>query len=336
MRLVFQTCIDRIIALFEPLKTFFLDEDNSQPTLNRFFGCPIAKLLLIFIRDECQIFEESIEKMEGDIVTGFTAFEIMNQLKTSAEGRLDDGFKSSAFRNELKSITDSKSIPFDFPLLKKRGNDQRITIDNDYLNAIFDQFHKDCIDYLEKWIEPLKELQIWTWAALTKIPEWKEIQACFDILLTKGFFVEGDDVKLHAEYCNLKLILQNLLPKWESQTAQYKKAEEERKAAREQQASSSTAATTNNPKQKTKQITKAQLKSMKVTTESKWIEVFAEFSKKQLSFGNIYKLVEYAMVIPGINHSINHFIKLCFKQKKNSFKYSFFFYFYIFRNKCCL
>lgn len=58
-----------------------------------------------------------------------------------------------------------KNIPFEIPLLKKNGNNHRITIDANYLNELLNQFHKDCINYLEKWIEPMKELKIWTWAA---------------------------------------------------------------------------------------------------------------------------------------------------------------------------
>lgn len=300
--LAFKGCIDRIITLFEALKTFFLNEENSQPALYRFFKCPIAKLLLIFIRDECQIFEEAIEKMEGDNVTGFTAFEIMNDLKTSAECRLKDEFRSSAFRDELKLI--SNCIPFEMSFLEKKSNEQRnshVTIDDNYMNEIFNQFHKDCINYLEKWIEPLKELKIWAWAALKKVPDWKEIEPCVDVLMKKGFFVESDDIKLHAEYCNLKLIIENLLPKWENEMAQYKQVKREREEARNQQAASRTSATASaNTQQKAKKITAEQLKAMKVTTESKWMDVCAALVEKELSFDRIFKLIEYAMVIPGI------------------------------------
>lgn len=160
------------------------------------------------------------------------------------------------------------------------------------MNEIFNKFQNDCINYLEKWIVPLKELNIWSWAALKKVPDWTEIEPCYDLLLKKGFFVEADDVKLHAEYCNLRLILNNLLSKWESAIAQYKQAEREREAALKQQAerkqqaaSSSTATTSGNTQQKaTKMCTAAQLKAMKVTTQSKWMDVLAAFSEKELPF----------------------------------------------------
>lgn len=207
--------------------------------------------------------------------------------------------KSSAFRDELKRI--AKSIPFEISFLKKKGNDHRITVNDEYLNEIFINFHKDCIKYIEKWIEPLKELNIWTWAALKKIPDWKEIEPCFDMMLKNGFFVKGDDVKLHAEYSNLKLILENLLPKWESITAQLKQVEKEKEEARLQRATTSTATTSNTKtQQKITTMTMAQLKAAIITTEKKWIDVFAAFSEKELSFDRIFKLVEYAMVIPGI------------------------------------
>lgn len=118
--LAFKGCIDRILSQFEALKTYFTDpeEKASPPKLQVFFGCSIAKLLLIFIRDQCQIFEDSIKKLEGDVVTAFDALEIMNQLKLVVESRLKDNFQSSAFRNELETV--QELLPYTFTILKKK------------------------------------------------------------------------------------------------------------------------------------------------------------------------------------------------------------------------
>lgn len=150
--LAFKGCIDRILSQFEALKTYFTDpeEKASPPKLQVFFGCSIAKLLLIFIRDQCQIFEDSIKKLEGDVVTAFDALEIMNQLKLVVESRLKDNFQSSAFRNELETV--QELLPYTFTILKKKnGDDVQMDIDDEYLKDIFEQFHIDIISYLTKW-----------------------------------------------------------------------------------------------------------------------------------------------------------------------------------------
>lgn len=213
--LAFKGCIDRIISQFEVLKSFFTDpEEKCPPKLKSFFDCPIAKLLLIFVRDQCHIFEDSIKKLEGDAVTGFDALEIMNQLKLVVECRLKDNFQSTAFRNELEIV--QELLPFKFTILeKKKGDNLGIDIDDEYLMDIFEQFHIDCISYVTKWMEPLLPLKIWSWASLKTVPEWKNIEPCLDELTKKKFFSGSDDVEVHSEFCNVKLTIGNLIAKWE-------------------------------------------------------------------------------------------------------------------------
>ena len=257
--LAFKGCIDRIISQFESLKIYFTDpnEKSSPPKLQQFFKCPIAKLLLIFIRDQCQIFEDSIKRIEGDVVTAFDALEIMTQVKLVVECRLKDEFRSSAFRVELQNVT--KLLPYEFTIVKtstkkKQRKDIVVNIDEDYLNDIFQDFYSNCIEYLTKWIEPLLPVKIWSWASLRKVPEWKDIEPCVDELTKKKFLGESDDVKVHAEFCNVKLIISQLLPNWEKE---------------------------------------------ETTTENRWIEAMKLLRSKNVSFNHFFKIVEYAMVMPG-------------------------------------
>lgn len=86
------------------------------------------------------------------------------------------------------------------------------------------------------------------------MPEWKDIEPCIDAFMKQQLFVEGDDIKVHSEFCNIKLIINNFLPKWETD---------------------------------------------KTSNENKWVEVFSDATSKEISFKFFYKLVEFAMVIPG-------------------------------------
>lgn len=84
----FRGCIDRIISQFDALKIYFTQSDDSDSELYDFFSYPASKLVLIFVRDQCALFEVAIKKIEGNEVTGFAALDIMSELKTITEGRL--------------------------------------------------------------------------------------------------------------------------------------------------------------------------------------------------------------------------------------------------------
>lgn len=216
--LAFRGCIDRIISQFEPLKSFFLNpnETTSPPKLVKFFNCPIALLILIFVRDQYQLFEDSIKKLEGDTVTGFTAFEIMDQLKAVIEHRLNDRFSSFAFREELAKVKDN--LPFEITI-KKANNYVDVLVDQIYLDRMVKKFFTDCIEYLNKWLEPLQPLKIWSWACLRKIPDWKDIEPCMDAMFKEKLIVESDDVKMHTEFCNVKSIIEYNMLQWENENS---------------------------------------------------------------------------------------------------------------------
>lgn len=138
--LAFRNCIARIIELFDVLKTFFLDsKENAARNLMQFSKNPIAKLLLIFVRDQSDIFEETLTKMEGDHITGFDAARIIQQLKTTIEGRADDRFRSYEFREELTKIR--CFLPFKMTLLDENGDEADTKIDRKYIDKMMDKFH---------------------------------------------------------------------------------------------------------------------------------------------------------------------------------------------------
>lgn len=57
-------CIQRIVKYFDTLQEFFLSETDTSVALERFFEHPLSKLILIFIRDECNHFETTVRCME--------------------------------------------------------------------------------------------------------------------------------------------------------------------------------------------------------------------------------------------------------------------------------
>lgn len=214
--LAFRKSVDRIVSQYVALESYFLDpqKKSSPPFSRRFFKCPVPKILLIFIRDQCDIFECSIKKIEGDSIAGFEALEIMSQLQTVVEARAEDKFFSLAFREEMDVI--KRKLPFHTMIVDKNGDDIRVVINEKYLDDLTEKFFSDCINYFKKWIEPLKPLGIWSWVSLKNIPEWKDIEPCMDTMNEKNLLDKSHDVKIHTEFCNAKLIIQNSIAKWNS------------------------------------------------------------------------------------------------------------------------
>lgn len=140
--LAFKNCIARIIQLFDVLKTFFLNpqEKNVPEKLIQFFNSPIAKLLLIFVRDQSELFEETITQLEGNHVAGFDAFRIVNQLKNSIQVQADDHYCSYEFREENRKIKDK--LPFQMTSKDKKGVAVETNIDQHYIDQLVEKFHR--------------------------------------------------------------------------------------------------------------------------------------------------------------------------------------------------
>lgn len=128
-------CIDRIIKNFDVLKYFFGKETDAPDSVNRFFDHPLAKLLLIFVRDQCEYFESVIRSLEGMHVSGYEAAETIFSFCTSIRERMDEKFTSMDFQKELKTV--SKDFPLTDTVLKKvnkRNVAETICINTEYID----------------------------------------------------------------------------------------------------------------------------------------------------------------------------------------------------------
>lgn len=137
----FKGCIDRIIDNFDTLKTFFANETDAPISINRFFDHQLSKLILIFVRDQCEYFESVIRSLEGAHVCGYEAAQTILSFCTSIRQRMDEKFTSMEFQEELKKI--SKGFPFTDTVLKKvrnRNVAEEIRIDSKYIDDMVYRF----------------------------------------------------------------------------------------------------------------------------------------------------------------------------------------------------
>ena len=61
--------IERLLVMFEPLKSFFLSCEKPPITIVNFFEDPTAEFWLYFLQNQANLFQSTIQKIQGERVT---------------------------------------------------------------------------------------------------------------------------------------------------------------------------------------------------------------------------------------------------------------------------
>lgn len=107
----------------------------------RFFDHQLAKLLLIFVRDQCKYFETAIRRMEGSHVSAYEAAQSVFSLCSSIRERMEEKFTSFEFQHEMVNV--AEGLPFTDTVLKKNGKrviHEQVTVNEEYIDEIIQRF----------------------------------------------------------------------------------------------------------------------------------------------------------------------------------------------------
>lgn len=91
--------------VYEALKDYFLSKTtkNAPVSLKNFFY-KMSKFYLIIVRDLCELFEDTIRKIEGEEITGYEAVKIVDDLYRTLETTISMEFFSLDAEKELGNI----------------------------------------------------------------------------------------------------------------------------------------------------------------------------------------------------------------------------------------
>lgn len=120
----------------------FEDEKEAPLLILKFFDHQLAKLLLIFVRDQCQLFENTIKSVEGDRISAYEAGKSIQSLLSQIEVRRDENFSSTDFQRELDEV--ELMLPYEDTIVVKRGRsfiNEIVMVDKLYLGDMFHRFH---------------------------------------------------------------------------------------------------------------------------------------------------------------------------------------------------
>lgn len=63
------SAVERILQLFEPLKSYFLSSEKCPTILEIFFSINQAELCLYFVHNQASVFQNSIQRIEVNYLT---------------------------------------------------------------------------------------------------------------------------------------------------------------------------------------------------------------------------------------------------------------------------
>jgi hypothetical protein len=102
--------IDRIILMFDGLKSYFLSQDSSPKKLVDFFQNVTALLNMKFIQSMLKLFNNYIQKIEGEKISAFELIDILNDLINNLKNRKNEHFINTEMEIMIDSIEEESYL----------------------------------------------------------------------------------------------------------------------------------------------------------------------------------------------------------------------------------
>lgn len=188
--------LERILMLYEPLKSFFLSEEKCPVVLRKTFEDPTTELWLTFIHSTMSLFHDTIKSLEGQDRCAVESAEILNTLKTKLSARHEEDFVPVMVKKQIKE-------------LERAG----VITQASYFK-VARTFFDASVQYLHAWgkhIDDLKDLQC---LLLKRVPARSDIEKTVELLNIKCPNVTIDEDALFDEVTFLNAFLKEKIPEW--------------------------------------------------------------------------------------------------------------------------
>lgn len=143
--------VDRIILMFDGLKSYFLSQDSSPKLLVDFFKNDKSLLYLKFVQSMLRVFHNYIQKIEGEHIFAFELIDILSNLINNLKNRKNEHFINSEMESMINTLEEEG-----YSVKKEFDTNSQIFLDL-------------CIKYIQKWTVPNQTLLVeLNWLTLTK------------------------------------------------------------------------------------------------------------------------------------------------------------------------
>ncbi|GBP04234.1 hypothetical protein EVAR_90093_1 [Eumeta japonica] len=206
--------------------------------------------MALFLHAQSASFHHAVLKVEGQTVSAIEAAKEINHLKDNLAQKQINQFLPFTVRNLIEKLKDNGT-----------------NIDEDFVKNTATEFYKTSREYLEQWTCFLtKEMNIFHWADLRKVPAWEDIQKALDVLIQKGYIHCNKDTEVFDEFTLIsRYVTSQKITEWDNS---------------------------------------------KVSTETRWVEVFKHFRTHNLQHENFCILIEYILCLPGTNAPVERVFSL--------------------------
>lgn len=177
--------VERLISLFDALKSYFLSQDKCPKAIKSFFDHPLAKAYLLFVKSQMKVFQTSILKIEAADISIIEVSNILNDTLQKMNERRDISFKTIDVQAEITA--------------SDLDNSDRVL---HTFNKDVDEFYLACTQYLDKWLKSFDDVSVFTPMTLITVPKWEEFEAICSFL--KGRQIVIDDNMLFDQFSALK------------------------------------------------------------------------------------------------------------------------------------
>jgi len=199
-----QPAIDRIIAMFSALKSYFLSQNNCPKVLKIFFENETSLLWLKFLQSQLKTINIFIKKIEEQKLCAVELISIMNHLIEKLENKRDDLFLTS----DMEEMLDNGEIT------KKKFTD------------ICTSFYNLCINYLKDWTasnQHIPELNSLSWIFMLQTNEisWSNLKLSINFVKSKLNIVLNEE-ELFEQFKLFEKLVKEKSAEWHSLTFEEK------------------------------------------------------------------------------------------------------------------
>lgn len=180
--------VERILQLWEPLKSFFHDQEKAPKILVEFFKKPVSEAYLWFLHSQLSLFQRRIKTIETSNISIVEVKHLLNETSKDLKEREESHFIG----------TKTKQI---------------IAMENDDIQKLFNdeckEFFSNAYRYLEKWSRSLQHLEAFDWMMLKSVPDWNKVEDTLKHFNDKSIYFPESDV--FDQFVCLKNILPGLM-----------------------------------------------------------------------------------------------------------------------------
>nr|XP_028566005.1 uncharacterized protein LOC114586556 isoform X1 [Podarcis muralis] len=177
--------IARLIHLFPAVKAFFLSQNKPPTVLKNFFEHEFSDVYLLHLQSLMSIFHSNILELERE---NNSVVEVLKVL-LCVHNMLTERKRNNFMCLKVKSLLAEK---------RKHG----LSAECDKFCAEVNSLYDRCIEYLEKWMEPMKEFSCFMWMSLSESLEWDKVESSMKFLLDRH--VSIDYGKCFDQFFNLR------------------------------------------------------------------------------------------------------------------------------------